>query len=329
MQAAGAQILTYYHDISFMGFLEVARNLKKINKSLNKCKADIRHFHPDVVVLVDFPGFNLRIAKYAKSLGIKTCYYISPKLWAWKQSRIKTIRAYVDKMLVIFPFEVSFYEQFDFPAEYVGNASLEHIKHHTYDDKLVDQLGKRGRNIAFLPGSRIQEVKQAIHAVTQLSKTYDEYTFLIAAVSNIPKRVYEPLEDIANVTILYGSTYEILCASEAAVVTSGTASLEAALLGVPQVVVFRTSTISYLIARLLVRVKYISLVNLIAGRRVVKELIQGNYDAMNIATELEFLLNDDATKKRISEGYSEIQDLIGDKSASINAARAIVALGRS
>lgn len=329
MQEAGAQIFTFYHSISFMGFWEVARNLHILKRHLSDCKRDIDRERPDVLVLIDFPGFNLRMATYAKSLGIKTCYYISPKLWAWKKNRIKIIRKSVDRMLVILPFEVDFYKNYNFSVTYVGNPSVEDVRNHRPDERVVLKLKRQGKNIAFLPGSRVQEIKSAIEVVIQLSDTYDDYQFLVAAVDNVSEELYLPLRSVSNVKVLYNKTYEILKASEVAVVTSGTASLETALLGVPQVVIYRTSLITYWLARLLVKVKYISLVNLIAGKWVVKELIQGDYDAADIATELEHLLNDDSTKKRISEGYSEIQKLIGTRSASQNAAEAIVALSSS
>lgn len=329
MESAGADILTSYHDISIMGFLEVVRNLRVLKERLKACQDDIIKFDPDVVVLVDFPGFNLRMAKFAKTIGKKTCYYISPKVWAWKSDRIKTIRNHVDEVLVIFPFEEVYYKKQNLKVTYVGNPSLEGIQDHIFDDALIAKLRKQGKNIAFLPGSRIQEVKSAIDVITKLSSTYDDYHFLVAGVDNIHAAIYEPLKRLDNVTLLYEKTYEVLRASEVAIVTSGTASLEAALLNVPQVVVYKTSTLSFVIARLLIKVRFISLVNLIAGRKVVKELIQGSYDPVDIATELEYLLNDHTTKKRISEGYSEIRKLIGNKRASDEAAQAIIALGSS
>lgn len=327
MQNAGAEILTTYHDISFMGFWEVVKSFHTIKQKLKCCQRDIKNFAPDVLVLVDFPGFNLRMAKYAKSLGIKTCYYISPKIWAWKESRINTIKAYIDKMLVILPFEEQYYKKFNFEATYVGNPSLEEVQSYIYDQKLISTLKMEGKNIAFLPGSRVVEIKSAINVILKLSNTYDDYRLLVAAVSNVDRSLYEPLEGIGNISVLFDKTYEILEASEAAVVTSGTASLEVALLDIPQVVVYRTSSLSYAVAKLLVKVKYISLVNLIADRKIVTELIQGDYDPVDIATELEYLLNEDSTKKRISEGYSEIRDLLGKELASRNAAEAIVTLG--
>lgn len=329
MQAAGAEILSHYQHSSYMGFWEVVKNLKSIQENLRKCKSHIQSFKPDVVVLVDFAGFNLRMAKYAKTLNIATCYFISPKIWAWRKSRIKQIRSYVDRMLVIFPFEVDFYKRLHYEALYVGNPSVERIQGYRHDKTFVLEAKKESKNIAFLPGSRVQEVKEAVTCIAQLSAIYDDFRFLVAAVDNVPEKYYEPLLDSENISVVYGKPYEVLKSSEVAIVTSGTASLEAALIGVPQVVVYKTSFLTYSLARFLVNVRYISLVNLVANRKVVKELIQGDYNAVEIATELEYLLNDASTKKRISEGYSEIRKLLGDSCASKNAAQEIVSLSRS
>lgn len=328
MKNAGAEVLTFYHEISFMGFAEVLANLPKIQRNMSQCKRDIREFRPDVLILVDFPGFNLRMAAYARSLGIKTCYYISPKIWAWKKGRIRQIKASVDRMLVILPFEVPFYEKEQYPVIYVGNPLNDAIANYSWDNSLLQKLGET-RNLAFLPGSRLQEIIPAIELIPKVAPVYDEFQILVAGVENVHTEVYAPLAGIRNVKVYFGKTYELLKSSEAAVVTSGTATLETALLNVPQVVVYKTNPLTYQIAKRLVKIPFISLVNLIAGRLVVRELIQGDYNPVDVCTELEGILTDESTKKRISEGYSEIQKTIGSEKSSAKAAKEVVDLGRS
>lgn len=323
MKEAGADIRSSYQGISHMGFLEIAHKITIFRERLKRCKCDIDAFKPDLVILIDFAGFNLRIAAFAKSRNIKTCYYIAPKIWAWNKGRIKRIKTVVDLMLVTLPFEKHFYEQLDYSVQYVGNPVAEVISAYRWNQSLISKLRLKTKNIAFLPGSRLQEVVYAMEIIEKLAEVYDEYQFLVAGVDNLDAAIYEPIRRLKNVSLFFNKTYELLKASEAAIVTSGTATLETALLGVPQVVVYKASTISYAIARLLVTVKYISLVNLIANKAVVKELIQSDYNPVDIAAGLESLLYDEQTKKRISEGYSEIQVLIGKQKASQNAAEAI------
>lgn len=325
MSDAGATILEDYKSINFIGLSEVLSNLLHVNKKLKLCKKQIEQLKPDCLVLIDSPGFNLRIAAYARQLGIKTTYYISPKIWAWNKSRIKKIKESVDQMMVILPFEKQFYRQESMDVEYVGNPILDALNNYEPDQAFLSKYNPQ-KTIAVLPGSRTSEVRNAVKVIQELVVVFEEIKFLVAAVDNVNERLYKPLLSHDNVEIINGKTYDVLNASSAAVVTSGTATLEAALLGTPQVVVYKTSLLTYIAAKLLLKVPYISLVNLIAGHRVVTELIQGDYDSANVVAELESLLTDEGTKKRISEGYSEIRKVLGDKSASKNAAEIIYKL---
>ncbi|MEQ9306630.1 MAG: lipid-A-disaccharide synthase [Marinoscillum sp.] len=327
MESSGAKITTLYHEVNFMGFWEVLKNITTILRKLHQCKQEIRSCQPDVLVLIDFAGFNLRLARFAKRIGIKVCYYISPKIWAWNKSRIRLIRKSVDRMLVVFPFEEKFYQDLGFDVDYIGNPIMDAItknpQKHSYND------GVREKTIAFLPGSRKQEVMRSLEVIRRLVIVFEEYKFIVSTVSNLDTSIYDPLRDLPNVEIIDGHVYDVLRSSHAAIVTSGTATLEAALLNVPQVVVYRTSLITYLIAKALVGLNYISLVNLLLEKEVVTELVQGDYNAANIASELETILSDSTKQKKISEGYSEIRVLLGEQSASKNAATAIIKLGRS
>lgn len=328
MKQAGVSILRNYSTYSVMGFWEVLINIRHLSRELKRCKADILAFKPDVVILVDFPGFNLRMARFAKTRGFKTCYYISPKIWAWKKGRIRTIRKYIDKMLVILPFEKDFYQNLGYQAQYVGNPSVEMLGSHDWDKEFESRFSEKAV-IAFLPGSRPQEVRVAVAEIAQLAVIFDEYTLLVSAVDNVDQDLYAPLYDIQNVEVIFGRSFELMKMAKVAIVTSGTATLEAALIDVPQIVVYKTSWLTYWVARWLIKVRFISLVNIIAGRGVVRELIQDEYNAMDITHHLELLLQDEGAQKKISEGYSEIRKLLGNEHASVNAARAVITLGSS
>lgn len=323
MQETGVSILRHYRDVSFMGLWEVIRNFRTIAHRIKECKRHILEYSSDLLILVDFPGFNLRMAEFAKANDISTCYYISPKIWAWKKNRITKIRAFVDRMLLILPFEYEFYKSLGFTkCEYVGNPLKEEIEEYDYDPTF--RLKTNGNlNIAVLPGSRIQEVTASIDIVLELARQHGDWQFHLAGVDNINKELYSPLERQVNCEVYFEKTFEIQRECDVAVVTSGTATLETALLGIPQVVVYRTSQLTYLIARWMVNIKFISLVNLVAQKEVVKELIQNDYNPSAISKEIQSMLHDESTKKRISEGYSEIQNLISNQSASKNAAEEI------
>ena len=322
MEANGVVITRHYRDLAFMGFLEVLLNLRKIAGFLREAKHDILEFKPDVVILVDYGGFNLKIAKYLKRKGVKAYYYITPKVWAWNQGRAKKIKALIDKMFVILPFEKTFYKKFDWDVDYVGNPVLDAIKDYNYKEIHFNNNGKE--IVAVLPGSRKQEVVNVIQTIKEVVTANQNIHFVVAKVSNLSSSLYFDLNDLENVEFVEGNTYELLMASKAAIVTSGTATLETALLKVPQVVVYKTSKISYKIAKSLIRVNYISLVNLIPDKPVVKELIQGDFNSNQINSELNNLINDIDYRQRIINEYNEIENLLDVGSASQNTAKLMV-----
>ena len=315
MKAAGGELLSHYKESTFMGFYEVFTNLRVIKKKLNTCKKELLAFHPDAVIFIDYPGFNLRMAAFAKRQGLRTIYYISPKIWAWNKGRIKEIRSFVDKLLVIFPFEVPFYKSLNYPVEYVGNPLIEHIDSYELDTSFKRSENHRW-NIAFLPGSRKQEVEHSIEMISKLAHQRKDLFLWIAGVDNLPIDLYDSIIGLSNVRLVVGKTYEILNLCDAAIVTSGTATLETALWNVPQVVCYKAHPISYLIAKYLVQIKFISLVNLIVDKEIVKELIQTDYTSQNVLRELNLLLVDEKTRRKQLSDYQELYILLGQKKAS-------------
>ena len=319
MKDQGMTLLEHYREYSFMGLWEVITHLGTIKRKLRKCKRSIRKTSPDVLVLVDFPGFNLRMAKFAKSLGIKTCYYISPKIWAWKKGRIKTIRREVDKMLVILPFEVPFYKDLNFNVEYVGNPLMDAVRTYDFEDSVVGTE----TTIAVLPGSRAQELRASKSIIVEMARHRPNYIFLVAGVNNLPQSSYSELQAISNVKVVFEKTYDILKQANASVITSGTATLEACLLSAPQVVVYRTSWLTYKVAKALVNVRYLSLVNLIADKLVVKELIQSDFNATLVLDEVDRILTEPAYCGNMLAEYQEIKEKIGFEPASKRAANSL------
>lgn len=308
-------LVKHYKDYSHMGFFEVFINLKKILKNLSFCKKDIKKYNPDVIIYVDFPGFNLRIAKWAKKNKFKNHFYISPQIWAWKQNRIKTIRKVIDRMYVILPFEKKFYSSINFNVHYVGHPLLDVIK--TNKNEALD----RGQEkiIALLPGSRDQEIKKILPEMINIIKNFKNYSFYICAAPSQKRSTYLKYikdKNIEKVKIVENQTYEILSKSSAALVTSGTATLETALFKVPQVVCYKSSWISIMIGRFLLRnLKYISLVNLILDKEVVRELIQENLNEKNLTSELKNILEGDH-RINMLKSYNELIDKLGNKGAS-------------
>ena len=330
MERAGATLVKHYRDLAFMGFIEVVKNLGTIIANLKFCKQDIEQYQPDVIVLVDYPGFNLRIAEWAKKKNFKVVYYISPQVWAWKESRVKQIRKNVDRMLVILPFEKSFYRKWDYDVEYVGHplADVVDSAQNEIDPlpgAILSPLNEKNV-IALLPGSREQEVAKKLPVMLEVSKSFPDYRFVIAKAPSLNDAFYEKfMKPYENVRSLRNKTYQLLLQSKAALVTSGTATLETALFGVPQVVCYKGSNISYQIAKRLVKVKYISLVNLIMDKEVVKELIQDEMNAENVKIELNKILKDQKVISRMKEDYADLKKLLskGGK-ASKKAAKSIV-----
>ena len=308
-------LVKHYKDYSHMGFFEVFINLKKILNNLSFCKKDIKKYNPDVIIYVDFPGFNLRIAKWAKKNKFKNHFYISPQIWAWKQNRIKTIRKVIDRMYVILPFEKKFYSSINFNVHYVGHPLLDVIK--TNKNEALN----RGQEkiIALLPGSRDQEIKKILPEMINIIKNFKNYSFYICAAPSQKRSTYLKYikdKNIEKVKIVENQTYEILSKSSAALVTSGTATLETALFKIPQVVCYKSSWISIMIGKFLLRnLKYISLVNLILDKEVVKELIQENLNEKNLTSELKNILEGDH-RINMLKSYNELIDKLGNKGAS-------------
>jgi lipid-A-disaccharide synthase len=319
-------MVKHYRDLAFMGFLEVAMNLRTILNNIKFCKEDIKNNRPDVLILVDYPGFNLRIAKFAKELGIKVVYYISPQLWAWKEGRVEVIKKYVDEMMVILPFEEDFYKKHGVHSHFVGHPLLDAIS--TLEEVDIEEFKKENNLnekeiIALLPGSRKQEVEKMLQMMLSVRPYFKEFQFVIAGAPSLPKEFYETYVD-DNVHFVSNKTYDLLRCSKAALVTSGTATLETALLNVPEVVCYRGSKVSYAIAKRLVKnIKYISLVNLIMDREVVKELIQSDLNTNNLIEELKKIFEGEK-RSQVLRDYELLRQKLGGKGASENAAEVIL-----
>lgn len=321
MEAAGATLVKHYRDLAFMGFVEVITHLRTIFRNIDFCKKDILAFEPDVLVLIDYPGFNMRIASWAKQQGIRIVYYISPQVWAWKESRVHKIKRDVDKMLVILPFEVEFYDKWDYKVTYVGHPLIEVIAEEK--KKPVERLSDKPI-IALLPGSRAQEIKIKLPVMLQMAAHFPEYCFAIAQAPAQPDSLYKEIAGDKPVLLVKGQTYNLLKQAKAALVTSGTATLETALFGVPQVVCYKGNSISYWLATKLVKVKYISLVNLIMDKPVVTELIQNDLNESNLRAALTRLLHDEAYRQELKQDYDTLWHKLGDYPAAANAAKEIV-----
>ena len=331
METAGATLVKHYRELAFMGFVEVIRNLPAIFKNLKFCKADILAFKPDVLVLIDYPGFNLRSAKWAKKQGLKVVYYISPQVWAWKESRVKGIKKNVDKMLVILPFEKEFYNKWNYKVEYVGHPLVQVINEFNErynDDNLlnirIDSINS-SPIIALLPGSRKQEILQKLPVMLAVSTNFLQYHFVVAKAPGIENEFYATLlAPYNNVTAVVNKTYNLLTQAKAALVTSGTATLETALFGVPEVVCYKGNKISFAIAKKLIKIKYICLVNLIMDKEVVKELIQDDLTVENITVELNKILFDKNKQMQLDTDYANLKTLLSKGgNASANAALSI------
>jgi lipid-A-disaccharide synthase len=326
MQQAGVDLTVHYKDLAFMGLVEVLTNLNKISNYIKKCKQDILEFKPDVIILIDYGGFNRRIAKFGKKEGIRVFYYIPPKVWAWYQSRALELKRNVDRLFVILPFEKPFFKKFDWDVDYVGNPVLDAVKAHIPDDKFLMKYSfdNNASLVALLPGSRKQELKTILPLMANVVKKFPTIQFAVAAVSNLDKTMYSELQALPNVKFVFEDTYNLLLHAKGAIVTSGTATLETALFRVPQVVVYKTSYITYRIVKWLINVPYISLVNLIADKEVVKEMIQGDANSEKVSNELEELLNNTSYRNNMLENYDEIIRILDIGSASENTAKLMV-----
>jgi lipid-A-disaccharide synthase len=324
MQSTGATLVKHYRDLAFMGFVEVVANLRTIFRNISFCKKDITQFKPDLLVLIDYPGFNLRIAKWAHKQGIKVVYYISPQVWAWKESRVKTIKRDIDKMLCILPFEQEFYSKWGYGVSYVGHPLVQVIINYKPS---IPSLSIKPI-VALLPGSRKQEIKAKLPLMLQVASEFPDYLFVVAKAPGLEDTFYQSmLAPYTNVVSVKGLTYDLLTQAKAALVTSGTATLETALFGVPQVVCYKGNSISYAIAKRLIKVKYISLVNLIMDQQVVHELIQDELTAVRLKQELYTLLNDVNRRRQLAEDYAQLKHVLSEKgNASNNAAQEIVTM---
>jgi lipid-A-disaccharide synthase len=327
MKKQGATLVKHYRDLAFMGFVEVLLHLRTILRNLRFCKRDIMRFKPDAIILIDYPGFNMKIAKFAHKHGIKVYYYISPQVWAWKKRRVHTIKEVVDKMLVILPFEKDFYDEYRVDAHFVGHPLLDELSKVRYINKnnfvRQNKLNSKKEIIALLPGSRKQEVGRMLEVMLKVVDKFPEYQFVIGCAPSLPEEYYKSLIGNENVQLVFNKTYQLLQVASAALVTSGTATLETALFYVPEVVCYKGNKISYLIAKNLIKVKYISLVNLIMDKPVVKELIQNDLTPENVEAELKQLLTNHKVQRQLLDDYEDLRYKLGNAGASNNAATII------
>lgn len=323
MQAAGGELVKHYRDLAFMGFWEVIKNILAILRNLRLCKKDLQKFKPDALILIDYPGFNLRISKWARKKGLRVIYYISPQVWAWKENRVKMMKQCIDKMLVILPFEKDYFKnKWNWEVEYVGHPLVEVTE--SYRSGVQSQKTEK-KIVALLPGSRKQEILKKLPVMLQVSKSFPEYQFIVAKAPGVNERFYDGLlKPYSNVSSVSGQTYDLLMKAKAALVTSGTATLETALFGVPEVVCYKGSFLSYQIGKRLVKVKYISLVNLIMDKPVVKEFIQHDLNEKNLKNELHELLTNEHRIEAIKKDYAELKRILSEGSnASEKAAKSI------
>jgi len=327
MQGAGGTLVKHYKEMAFMGFLEVLLNISTISKNIKFCKKDIYNFNPQTIIFIDYSGFNLRIAKWAKKCSFRTNYYISPQVWASREGRVEKIKRDIDKMYVILPFEKEFYAKHNFPVEFVGHPLLDAVKNRN----VVDEKNFRAENklhpekpiIALLPGSRKQEVQKMLSIMLSVIGDFSDYEFVIAGAPSLDNDFYASFLNNPNVSFVSNKTYDLLSIAHAALVTSGTATLETAIFKVPQVVCYKANWISYQIAKRIVTLDYISLVNLILKKEVVKELIQNDLNTKNLKSELVKILDGNYRNEQLAS-YQELEKMLGGTGASMKTAELIV-----
>jgi lipid-A-disaccharide synthase len=321
----GAEIVVHYRHMGFMGFVEVLANIHTILGFLKKCKADILNFKPDAVILIDYPGFNLRIAQFAHRKAFRVFYYISPQVWAWKRSRVYQIKFWVDRLFVILPFEKDFYNRFGVDVDFVGHPLLDAIKEYRRQGPHSLSIAADSRPvIALLPGSRPMEISRMLGVMLSVIPGFPQYRFVIAGATSIPEAFYKKIIGSKAVELVFNQTYALLNHAHAALVTSGTATLETALFGIPQVVCYRGSRLSYLIAKQLVNIKYISLVNLIADQKVVTELIQGELQTKKLSKELKLIADEGEARHEMLANYKALEKILGGAGASAKTATLIL-----
>jgi len=337
MQAQGGKMIKHYRDMAFMGIVAVLKNARTVLKNLSDCKQAITDFRPDVLILVDYPSFNLRMARFVKeNLNTKVYYYISPKLWAWKEYRIKEIKRYVDKMFTIFPFETAFYAKHNYDVEYVGNPTVDSVCTRPHQDKSFADFCAENKLpakpiIAILAGSRKQEIVGCLPRMVDAGLRFPDYQVIIAGAPGIEADLYNSVLKSRDVSVVFGKTYELLQQSKAAVVNSGTATLETALVGTPEVVVYHVplGRIGYFVKEMVVRVKFVSLVNIVAEKLIVKELLAHLFTVKNIAAELDLILNNTNYRQTMLQNYSIIKKALGEPGTAERAAKKMVELLRS
>lgn len=327
MKQAGGNLVRHFKELAFMGFLEVILNLNTISKNIKFCKKDIALFNPDKIIFIDYSGFNLRIAKWAKENNFRTSYYISPQIWASREGRITKIKRDIDEMYVILPFEKEFYATHNFPVHFVGHPLIDAIDNRVKTDsttfRLTNNLHNNKPIIALLPGSRKQEVQKMLAIMLSVSTDFTDYEFVIAGAPSLEKEFYQPFFKNANIGFVSNKTYDLLSVAQAALVTSGTATLETALFKVPQVVCYKANWLSYQIAKRIITLDYISLVNLIMKKEVVKELIQSDLTHKNLKVELQKIVEGPQRQAQLN-AYKELEKNLGGKGASVKAAELIV-----
>ena len=328
MKAVGGVLVKHYRELDFMGFVEVFMNIRTVLKNLSFCKKDILRFAPDVVIFIDYPGFNLRMVKFTHKKGLRTVFYISPTIWAWKQSRVHTVKKYVDRMLVILPFEKDFYARFGYRADFVGHPLLDELakeKRMTRETFLKKNKLPNKPLVAVLPGSRGQEVGKILPVMQKVTQKFPDYQFVVAGVSSVPREVYSKYK----LPVVLDQTHAVLRHAEAALVASGTATLETALLEVPQVVGYKMNGLTYFLARQFVHLRFISLVNLILDKEAVTELIQYDFTPERLSGELSLLLRDKERRSRMLNDYAEVRKKLGTSGASEKAAAVVAEVLRS
>ena len=325
MIKSGGYNVKHISELAFMGFYEVLKNITTILRNISFCKNDIKEFNPDKIIYIDYPGFNLKICKWAKNNGYKNFFYISPQIWAWKENRIKTIKNSIDKLFVIFPFEKEYYrEKHNMEVEFYGHPLIEKIDdfNSSKDFLKKNNITKERDIITLLPGSRSQEINSMLPIFLTLKKHYLNFEFIVAGVKNVNESVYQPASDL-DVKVIYNQTYDLLSHSKIAIVTSGTASLECALFNVPQIVCYKTSSISYFIGKSFVNISFISLVNIILKKGIVKELIQNQLTEKNLVNELSNILSDNKISDILNE-YSKIYSMLSIEGTSKKIAESII-----
>lgn len=331
MQAEGGILVKHYREMAFMGFLEVVKNIRTISRNFRDCQADIASYKPDVVILIDYPGFNFRIAKWAKEHGIKVFYYIAPKVWAWKEGRVKRLRAHVDQLFTIFPFETEYFHKHGIEVHYEGNPLIDALDQKRkilpdYQEFIAKNHLEEKPIVALLAGSRKQEVVKCLPLMKKVAIRYPHLQFVLAGAPSLPRSFYTTFLDDGEVKMVYNQTYDLFNVCSAALVTSGTATLEAALFNVPQAVCYRTSHVSAWIAKAFIKVKWVSLVNIIMNREVVKELLQYDMTVEKMATELDALLPHGSRRQQVLNDYAQLQTMLEKVGSSERIAKKMVEL---